>query len=350
MSSLKYYGTSFSIGLIHYTKSTLLKDKINNEDKSKYRNNVLNQSVVTHVLKPVWIAALTDAILSNNLTIYSTTYPDSKSFLKRLAVIQEHCQSYPVHLEKGQQLHLIAKNGGIFLSIETSHIENGKRTRSYTEIDDDTLQKHVTDYVTYSFRKFLPTCLSTQLNTIRAAGIPPNDDLRVRDYYIFNVHSGINMTKSDFILTCAPIDIFYASTFSRNYGPDTQMHLTGTTLLLLSSIGSSHIGEFVTNTNTPLSPDSPIGSVTLDYSRGKAVKIATSLDSTRTISIPMIPTSSAIVESDDIMHEAEEYFANKLDLNNPKTQRQKQPKSATTVEKPFAPTSHFGLPIESDDD
>jgi len=318
MSSLKYYGTSFYTGLIHVTKSTLLKDKINNEDKSKYKNAVLNQSVITNILKPVWIAALTDSVLLNNLTVYSTTYPDTKSPLKKLSVIQAHCQANPVHLEKGQQLHIIAKSSNIFLSIETSNIENGKRIRSYTEIEDEVLQRYVTEYVTQAFRKFLPTCLSMQLNTIRAAKIPPSDDLRVRDYYIFNVYSGINVTKSEFVTTCAPIDIFYASTFSRNYSPDAQMHLTGTTLLLLSSIGSSNIGEFVTNTNTPLSPDSAIGSYTLDYSLGKAVKIATSMDSNRTVSIPLIPNNSSTVEGDDIMSQAEEYFASKQDHLTPK--------------------------------
>lgn len=184
MSSLKYYGTSFPLGLIHFTKSTLLKDKINNEDKSKYKSNVLNQSVTTHILKPVWIAALTDAILQNDLTIYFTTYPQSKNYHKQLTAIQQHCLTSSVTLEKGQQLNLTAKNGSMFISIETSMMENNKRVRSHLVIDDERLQELATAYVKKVFPLFLPTCLSTQLSTIRTAGIPPNDDLRVKDYYI----------------------------------------------------------------------------------------------------------------------------------------------------------------------
>lgn len=315
MSNIQYLGNSFSTGYTLIKKESNLRTKLNNEDKTKYSTNVLNMTVVKHILKPTWINALTDSVFLRDLTKYEHAYPDFNNYASMLQNITEQATLTPVELEKDSQLCLSGRNSKIYLGIETVSVVDGKRERKQVVIKSELIQTAVRKYVLSIFKEFLPTALSSMFeimkkyNSSSSDTIPIEDDLNIGNYYLFNHYGAINITKEQFLRKCKPIDLYYAALFNPTYN-DNNNNLSGVSLYTIFRLCGERIADSLISVDMPLTNTTTIGSCFLTFNSGKPRKVIRDIVETKIITLPLILNSFTVAQDGDLFEQAESVIQN----------------------------------------
>lgn len=209
-------------GYSYLTLVKTLRIKDLSTDVKKELNAAMSNKMITRVvtrIKPTWLVYLND-ILSGNLTPEFKTCSDFDSLDSHATAISEAFKNCSP-LSKDQSYVLECHEGSFRLKIETATNKDDKSPIERTRAPGpDGLNNAIRAYINHVFPKFLPTFVSEFLRTIQRGRIDHStiDDMdhQFSEFLKFNCDSGIGVSKSDFLASCAPIDFYYAITYHRS--------------------------------------------------------------------------------------------------------------------------------------
>lgn len=201
-----------------------LSKNLSQEQRALLSPQVSNHSIVKNSVRPLFLIALADAINQRPIT---SVDPDSKEFSILTSIstyFKEQGFKYVNH-----EFDLTGTQGKLFIAsrpriARSNNATNDKREERQpsTPIDSVPLQTAVRSYLTLVYPIFLANMVTSLMDALSDDELLNDPELKstiLRDFIVFNITSGLNVTREAFEKSMSPhkydrMNLFYALNFN----------------------------------------------------------------------------------------------------------------------------------------